>query len=104
MHHVLASVKKGILEGLGNTASALEGHAATEIPQQTILEVEEAIAAMEGEGVRVDWISKHIGKLLKAKDHHRLARNVNQLREHVAGVQRQLDEIVDELGRLEAEM
>lgn len=62
------------------------------------------LAASEGDGVLVDWIDREIGKILKAKEHHQLSQNVDKLRERVATVQRQLDEMVGELERVEAEM
>lgn len=41
------------------------------------------MAAAEGEGVQVDWIDREIDKVLKAKDHHLLAQNADQMREYI---------------------
>lgn len=60
-------LKKTILQGLWNAALALEEQAATVIPQQTILDVVEAVAAMEDEGVQVDWIDREIKKFLRPR-------------------------------------
>lgn len=100
----MAPLKKTILKRVWNEASALESHGVTQISQKTILEVAEAVAVTEGEGVQVDWIHREINKILKAKDHHSLTQNADQIRERIAAVQRQLDEMVDELEQLEAEM
>lgn len=91
-----------ILQGLWNATSVCEGQAAIEIPQKTTLEVAETIATAESEGVQVDWIDREIGKILKAKDHQRFAQSADQLRERVAVLQRQLDEVAGKLRCLEA--
>lgn len=56
MHCVMVSLEQLILKGLSNAASALEGQVTIEIPQETILEVVEAIVAVESKSVRVNWI------------------------------------------------
>lgn len=63
-----------------------------------------ATAAVESEGVWVDWIKRGIDKIIRARDHHRLAQDANQLREPVVALQQQLDEVAGELELLEAEM
>lgn len=47
-------LRKVILRGLWNAASALEGQAASKISKETITEVVEAVGAEEGMGVQVD--------------------------------------------------
>lgn len=41
------------------------------------------MTATEGEGVQVDWIDRKIDKVLKAKDHHLLAQNTDQMRDYI---------------------
>lgn len=43
---------------------------------------------MEAVGVHVDWNDREIGRILKAQDHHRLAKNANMIEEQIEGVQR----------------
>lgn len=80
-------LKKIILQELSSAASALEGQVATKIFEETILEVAEAVATAEREGVQVDWIDREIVIILKAKDHHRLAQATDQERERIEIVQ-----------------
>lgn len=100
----LVEHEKNHIKGLWHATSDLEGHFATEIPQEMILEVAEAVATAEREGVRVEWIDREIGKTLKARDHSRFGQNTIQLIEQVAVLAQQLDKVASELGRLESEM
>lgn len=63
-----------------------------------------AEAAAESDGVRIKLFDWGIGRILKARDHHRLAQNADQLTEEVAVLWQQLDEVASELGHLEVEM
>lgn len=64
-----SNMKRTILEGLWRSA--------TEFPQEMILEVVEAVAAVESEGVQVKWIDREIGRILRAKDHYELVRDID---------------------------
>lgn len=81
-------MKRTILEGLWCPASDLdgglfcagsdlEGLSTIEIPQEKILEVAEAMAPAESEGVQVEWIDLEIGKILRLRDHHHLVRKAD---------------------------
>lgn len=98
-------MKRTILEGAGAQFQILDlkRQSATELPQETILDVTEAVAAAEDEGVRVNWIDQEIRKILKAWDHHRLDKSLPTERENHS-LQQQLDEASSELEHLEVEM
>lgn len=65
------------------------------------MKVAEAVAAAESVGVQVD---REIAKVLKAQDHYRLAQNINEIKEQIEGVQKQLETLVGKIKQLEGEM
>lgn len=77
MHRVIVEYEE-------NHTRGTQTRSATEIPYKKTLEVAEAMATAEGEGVQVEWIDLDIGRMLRARDHCWLSRNADQLRERVA--------------------
>lgn len=61
------------------------------------------MADAENMGVRVDWIDRVIGEILKARD-HRLVLTVSLIRERTEVLQRQLNVLADELNQVENQM
>lgn len=59
---------------------------------------------MEAEGnvgVEVYWIDRVIGRILKARDHHRLIQSADSIRVRMEDMQKQLVVMADELKRVE---
>lgn len=68
----MASLKKTILKALERNFSS-RGASCHQNFLGNNPEVAESVVVVEGKGVLVDWINREIGKILKSKDHHRLA-------------------------------
>lgn len=69
-----------------------------------ISDVVDMVEAVKNVGVRVDYIDKVMGEILKARDHQELAHTANLIRERMEVLQRQLDALVVELNQVESEM
>lgn len=76
-------------EELYDAASKLEGQIASHILIEIIFEVANKVEAAETLVSKCDWINKLIGRLLKARDHHKLIQTVNSLRAIMEEMQKQ---------------
>lgn len=57
----------------------LEEYTILSITIEVISEVTEVLEGVESTGIRVDWLDQAIGKIHRAREHHKLIQNVKTL-------------------------
>lgn len=91
MQDNIDSFKKALLIRVLDSASKLEGQAASQIMPEVFSDVEDAMESGKNLGVRVVWFDKMIGEFLKAKDHQKLTDDANFYKRAHEDLQRQPD-------------
>lgn len=91
----MASVKSLLLEELFDADTKLKGHTALHIPPEVIYEVVDTVETRENVGVKVDWIERVVGKILKVTHNYKLIQTRNSLRAQIGEMQKQLDFMTD---------